>query len=116
MLRLLADEDFNGRIVRGVRRMLPALELVQIQEVGLSSASDPEILEFAANSQRLLLTHDASTMPAHAHDRVAAGQPMPGLIVCPQRLSIGRAITDVSLLAVCSHENEWEGNVIYLPL
>jgi hypothetical protein len=41
---------------------------------------------------------------------------MPGIIEAGQDLPIGRVIDDVLLLANCSFEGEWEGQVIYLPL
>jgi hypothetical protein len=116
MLRFMVDEDFNDRVVRGVYRLLPALELVRIQELGMVSAGDREILEAAAQTGRLLLTHDAKTMPAYAYERVKAGQTMPGLVVCPQHLAIGAAIADIVLLAECSEDDEWDGKVVYLPI
>jgi Domain of unknown function (DUF5615) len=116
MLRLLVDEDFNGRIVRGVLRRLPELDLVQVREIGMMSTSDPDLLAQAAVEDRVLLTHDAKTMPAHAYDRVRAGLPMPGLVVCPQQLAIGAAIADVALLVECSEPGEWESKVVYLPM
>jgi hypothetical protein len=116
MLRLLSDEDFNGHILRGVLRLLPALDLVRAIDMGLSSMLDPSVLEFAATEGRVLLTHDATTMPAFAYERVNARQPMPGIIVCPQHLGIGEAIRDIALLAELSDDDEWEHQVIYLPL
>ncbi len=35
MIRFLADEDFDNRIVRGRQRRLPALDLVLIAEYSL---------------------------------------------------------------------------------
>lgn len=116
MLRLMTDEDFNGHVVRGVFRMLPELDLVRVQDIGLLSASDPEVLAVAADDGRMLLTHDARTMPVHAYDRVRAGEPMPGVIVCPQSMSIGDTVEDVTLLAECSETGEWKNKVVYLPL
>ena len=116
MLRLAADEDFNGRIVRGVLRRLPQLDLLPVHEAGLSGADDREVLEFTAREGRILLTHDASTMPRQAYERVAGGQPLPGVVVCGQHVPIRQAIDDIVLLAECSDENEWDGQVIYLPL
>lgn len=116
MLRLMTDEDFNAHIVRGVLRLLPNLDLVRTQDAGLLSASDSLILEAAATDGRILLTHDAKTMPTHAYDRVRAGKPMPGVIVCPQSLDIGRAVEELSLLGEYSEDGEWENKVVYLPL
>jgi hypothetical protein len=38
MLRLLADESFNGDIVRGLFLRQPDLDLVRVQDVGLEGA------------------------------------------------------------------------------
>jgi len=48
MLRLAADENFNNDIVRGLLRRKPDLDIVRVQDVGLSGADDPTILEWAA--------------------------------------------------------------------
>ncbi len=62
MLRLAADENFNNDIVRGLLRRQPALNIVRIQDVGLSGADDSTVLEWAAQERRVLLTHDVSTI------------------------------------------------------
>ncbi len=116
MIRLAADEDFNNNIVRGLLRRKPDLDIVRIQDVGLSGADDPAVLEWCAREGRVLLTHDVSTMTRHAYARVDAGQSMPGVFEVHQTLSIGRVIEDILLLAECSLEGEWEGQVRYLPL
>jgi hypothetical protein len=116
VLLLAADENFNGNIVRGLFRRQPALDLVRLQEVGLSGAEDPEVLAWAAREGRVLLTHDVSTMTRYAYERVQAGQPMPGVFEISRALPIGRAIEEILLLAECSLEEEWEGQVRYLPL
>lgn len=77
---------------------------------------DAVVLNWAATEGRILLTHDAQTMPVHAYDRVQIMLPMPGIFVVPQGEAIGRIIEDLILLAECSMESEWEGQVYYLPL
>ena len=77
MLRLAADENFNNDIVRGLLRREPGLDIVRIQDVGLSGADDPTVLEWAAQEGRVLLTHDVTTITRHAYERVKAGQSMP---------------------------------------
>jgi hypothetical protein len=74
MLLLAADENFNNDIVRGLLRRKPDLDIVRIQDVGLSGADDPTILEWAAQDGRVLLTHDASTITHYAYERVRAGK------------------------------------------
>jgi len=38
--KLLADENFDGDIVRGLRRRRPDLDLVRVQAVGLAEMPD----------------------------------------------------------------------------
>ena len=49
MLLLASDENFNNDIVRGLLRRNPGLDIARIQDVGLSGADDPTILEWAAS-------------------------------------------------------------------
>ncbi len=48
MLRFALDEDFDNRIVRGLLRLLPTLDIVRAQDAGLIGKLDPVILEWAA--------------------------------------------------------------------
>jgi hypothetical protein len=116
MLQLATDENFNGDIVRGLLFRLPDLNLVRVQDIGLEGAIDPMVLAWAAQNQRIVVTHDRATLPAFAFERVVAGEPMPGVFVINDRLPVGRAIEELVLLITCSESSEWEGKVLYLPL
>ena len=116
MLKFLADQNFNHNIVRGLLRRNPAIDIVSAAEAGLSRMTDPQLLEWAAHEQRVLLTHDVSTMTKYVYDRLEAGQAMPGLIEVSFFLNIGQVIEDLLLLAECSFDGEYEGQIIYLPL
>lgn len=115
MLRLAADENFNGDIVRGLLRRNPQVDIVRLQDAGLSGADDPSVLQWAADHGRALITHDISTLAKCALDRVAAGQPMPGVFEVRSVAPIGQTIDDLILLVECSIEGEWEGQIRFLP-
>lgn len=116
MLRLLADENFNGDIVRGLLLRRPDLDLVRVQDVGLRNAEDPDILAWAADNNRIVLTHDRATMADFAYERVVAGEPMPGVFVINDRFPIGAAIHEIVLMIECSEQSEWSGRVAHIPL
>lgn len=116
MLRLLSDENFNEDIVRGLLLRRPDLDLMRVQDVGLEKADDPTILVWAAENNRILLTHDRATMPDFAYSRVVAGEPMPGIFVVHDRMAVRQAIEELWLIEVCSDQAEWAGLVVYLPL
>src|SRR4051812_46250749 len=107
MVRLLADENFNGRIVKGLLRRCPTCDLVRAQDVGLRTETDPVVLEWAAAQNRLLLTHDMKTIPLFAMDRVIAGQPMPGVLIVDDLAGIGEVIDDLQLVIECTSDEEW---------
>lgn len=116
MLLLAADENFDNDILRGLLRRRPELDIVRVQDVGLSGASDSMILEWAAQQQRLLLTHDVATITHYAYQRLDAELPMPGVIEVSPALPIGQVIEDILLLVEFTLEGEWDGRIIYLPL
>lgn len=116
MLRLLADQNFNGRILRGLRRRGAILDLVRTLDVGLASLVDPEVLEWAAKEDRIVVSHDVNTLPAFAYDRVRAGQSMPGVFIIPASMAIGQAVDELEFAAEAVAVEECKDQVIYFPL
>jgi hypothetical protein len=116
MVKFLADENFNNQIVRGVLRQNPGVDIVRVQDVELSGADDPTVLAWAAEEGRIALTHDVATMITFAYQRIQAELSMPGLFEVSRRVPVGLAIEEIILIAECSLEGEWEGQVRFLPL
>ena len=116
MIRFLTDENFKSAILAGVRRRLPDLDIVRVQDCGLRSYRDPLILEFAATENRVVLSHDVRTMDTHATARLRANKPMSGLALIHQSLPIGVAIEEIVMIAECSRDDEWHSRIEYLPL
>jgi predicted nuclease of predicted toxin-antitoxin system len=116
MLRLASDADVHGDIVRGLRRCLPEIDLIRVQDALPEGTPDPEVLAWAAAEKRVLITNDRNTMVSFAYQRVAAGEPMPGLIATTNDQAIGPAIDDIALIAEYMAEEEIRDlAVIYLP-
>lgn len=40
MIRLAADEDFDNDILRGLRRRVPHVDILRVQDAGLSGPKD----------------------------------------------------------------------------
>jgi len=116
MVHLLSDENFNGDIVRGLFLRQPNIDLLRVQDVGLEETEDPDILAWAAVNNRIIVTHDRTTMPDFAYARVATGQPMPGVFVIDDHMAIRQAIEEILLIENGSEQAEWNGLVVYLPL
>jgi predicted nuclease of predicted toxin-antitoxin system len=116
MLRLVSDENFSGRIVRGLTARVAGLDLVRVQDAGLMQTPDPQVLAWAAAEGRVVLTHDRRTMPPFAYDRVRAGEPMPGVVVVSHLIPVGQAIDELELLLTCTSADELRDRVEYIPL
>ncbi len=116
MIRLLADQDFDERILRGLLLRNREVDIVRVRDIGLSEADDGEVLAHAASSGRVVLTHDVNTLIGLAYQRVRLGEPVAGVILVPQSLPVGIAIEDLLLTIECTSQEEWEGYVQYLPL
>lgn len=115
-VRFLADENFNRGVLVGVRRRVEGIDIVRVQDVGLRTAEDPTVLQWAADEGRALVTHDIATIPDFAHERVAAGLPMPGVFIVRSSLSMAVAIDELAMIAEASDASDWDRKVVYLPL
>jgi Domain of unknown function (DUF5615) len=116
MLKLLADENFDNNIVRGLLRRNPNIDIIRVQDVGLSGKDDPTILSWAAQENRVLLTHDVATITHYAYERLAQSQPMAGVIEVSLDIPIGRVIEDIMMILECSLDGELAGQIQYIPL
>lgn len=116
MLRLASDADVHGELIRGLRRHMPGIDLVRVQDALPEGTADLDVLVWAAAENRVLITNDRNTMVGFAYQRVAAGEPMPGLIVTTNDQSIGSAIGDILLIAEYMPEDRiGEQVVVFLP-
>lgn len=116
MLRILVDENFNHRTLRGVERLIPDLDYIIVQESDLERSSDPALLAWAADHQRVILTHDINTVTNYANERLRSGEPMAGVIVVPEDMAIGTAVEELAILIACSEPEEIENQVKYIPI
>jgi len=116
MIKILFDQNFNGRILRGLKVRIPELDCVATYEIGIGSYTDPKLLTWAANENRVILTHDAKTFPIFAYEKMAKGEKMSGVIVVSDQMPIGQAIDELELIILGRFENEWINNVTRIPL
>jgi predicted nuclease of predicted toxin-antitoxin system len=97
-------------------RRNPFVDVVRVQDAGLTGAEDRTVLEWAARHDRVLLTHDVQTLIGFAWEFVRLGKPMAGVIVLGRNVRVSQAVEELLLIAECSESDEWAGVVAYLPL
>ena len=84
-------------------------------EIGMSEATDDQLLRWAAQEGRIIVTHDRKTMPMHAAYLMAVGKNIAGVFVIPRRLPLRQAIEELELMITWSGNEEWVNVIRYLP-
>ena len=115
-MKFLTDEHIPPALARGLKRLLPEVDVLELRHTELLGAEDPEVLSFAADEGRILITRDVSTIPDFAYERVADDQVMPGVFIWRRKASLGAVLEDLVLIVEASGAKEWSSQVIYLPL
>lgn len=70
-MKWLADENFDNDILRGIQRRLTSFDVVRAQDVTeISGLDDSAVLAWATTNNRVVLTHDLSTMIGAMQEQV----------------------------------------------
>ena len=112
-VRFLADADLNKAIVSGVLRREPSLDFLTSQAAGLRRMTDPEVLALASEQQRVLVSHDVGTMPAHFRAFQNSRKHCAGVFLVPQSLDVRTAIDELLLIWLSSEASEWEDKLLW---
>ena len=115
-MRFLADENFNNRILDGLHRIIPDIDILRAQDTEIYQSPDTVVLQWAAKENRIILTRDVQTMIGYAYDRVKANLPMPGLIEVTKDCPIGQAIDELSIMIGAGKPENFDQQVIYIPI
>ena len=114
-IRFQADADLDGRILRGLRRAAPEIDIRTASDSGLAGLQDPDVLRISADSGRILVSQDRRTMPAH-FDRYVAAAHSPGVILLREAIPIAVAIDELTLIWSASDAQEWTDRLAWIPL
>jgi hypothetical protein len=108
------DESVEGQMVRGLRRR--GIGVRTVQEDGWGARLDPEVLDRAGELGRVAVSRDEDFL-REAVRRQRSGETFVGVIYAhKQRVSLGRCIEDLELLAQAGFPADFSGRIYYLPL
>jgi hypothetical protein len=79
-------------------------------------ADDPQVLEWATQENRIVLSHDVNTITKYGHERLNNGLPLSGVILIPSDAPIGKIIENIVLVHGATEADEWRNLVSYLNL
>ncbi len=113
-IRYQADNDLRKAIVRGAVRRDPRLDFRSAQAARLDGVPDHEVLAMAAETGRVLVSHDFQTMPGHFRE-FTRRRHSPGVFLIRQDLPVGQAVDSLLLIWEASELDEWANRICLLP-
>src|SRR5258707_364753 len=114
MLSFYMDHNVHSAIIQGLR--LRQINCLTTFEDGLARSKDPAILHRANQHGRVLFTQDRDFLEI-ANEWIDAGRQFNGIVYASQlRVTIGRAISDLQLIAEMMTPVEMLNRVIHLPI
>lgn len=114
-VRFLADANFNQKIVAGLLLREPSLDFALPQEMIPERMKDPDILDLAYLSSRIIVSHDVTTMPRW-FDQCVEERSCAGLILVPDTVPVRDAIEDLLLIWHLTEAEEWRNRLEWRPL
>jgi hypothetical protein len=113
-IKLFMDQHIPGPITAGLR--LRGIDVLTAFEDGSHRLEDPDLLDRATELGRVLFTEDDDLLVI-AHERQISRIDFAGLIYThQQRITIGKAIEDLELLAKCADPEDFLNEVQFIPL
>src|SRR5438132_10153532 len=98
-LRYVLDEHLRGPLWRAIQwhnsrgqYPLDAVRVGDPTDLPLG-AEDPDILLWCEREQRILVTHDPDTMPAHFRGHLNAGHHAPGVFMIRPRATLPQIVS-----------------------
>jgi hypothetical protein len=114
-IRFQADADLNQKIILATLRHEPVLDFQTATEARLWGLPDPEVLAIAAQTKRILVSHDGKTLPYHFADFVQHTE-SPGVFVLPQHVPVAAAAEELFLIWLTTAPDEWTNQICWLPI
>ena len=107
-IRYLVDEHVAKAVATGLRKR--GIDVVTLVDAGLLGAEDKDLLTFAEEEDRVMVTQDRDFLRLAAE---AEGD-HPGVAYAPQGRSMGELVRLLDLLTQVSDAGEMRGRVEYI--
>ena len=114
-IRFQADADLNQLLVSAVLRREPKINFQTAFQAKLANLDDPQVLQFAAVEQRILVTHDRRTMPYHFAKFIKESTSS-GVIIVSQQISVYQFVEDIILIWSATEMDDWINRIAALPI
>src|SRR3989344_4719526 len=108
-MKFLADENIDLSVVNGIKGI--GIDIDSIDLLGKKGLDDKDILNFAKESNMVIITRDSDFLSLHSQ-----GISHKGIIFIPTQLSIGEIVKEVEKVSLLFELADLENTVIFIPL
>ena len=117
-MKFLLDENLPSLYRAQLARLAPEITVWMIGDPGTPSRGtlDPEILEWCEHSGFILVTNNRASMPVHLQGHIARGKHMPGILVFRPKAAIKTILEDLMLIAELAALDEFQDQIVHIPL
>lgn len=122
MLRFLLDENTHGGLAEAFRRRkrlstLPAVDVIRVGDADGPPAGiqDPELLIWAEEHDRIVVSNDKRTLPGHLQNHLASGRHSPGILFVKPGTGIAQLIDELVLISEACTPDEFRDRYQFIP-
>jgi hypothetical protein len=91
------------------------IDFLSAHEARLEGVPDPNVLAFATQENRILVTSDLRTMPRHFGDLLEANGQCAGVFLVKQRAPLADVIEALVMVWAASAADEWKNRIVEIP-
>ena len=115
MLRLLADSSLNHHLLTACRRRSQSIDFLSATKARIEGLSHIDLLHYAAEEDRILVTHDIHILPIQFASYLASGAFSPGVFLIHQQTPIADATSWLELASLAADHTDWQDQILEIP-
>jgi hypothetical protein len=115
MLRLLADTSLNHHLLTACRRRSKDIQFLSAAKARIEGLSHSDLLHYAADEDRILVTHDIHMLPGHFKAYLASGAVSPGVFLLHPQTPIADVAAWLELASLASDQTDWKDQILEIP-
>ncbi len=115
MLRLLADSNLNHHLLTACRRRAKTIDFLSATKARIEKLSHTDLLKYAAEEDRILVTHDIDILPAKFTNYLGSGALSPGVFLLHPQTPIADATSWLELASFAADHTDWQDQILEIP-
>ena len=114
----LVDENATPALANQLRRRQPNMNVLTIGDdtAPPKGTLDPNILLWLEEHDYSLVTRNRKSMPSHLQEHVTQGHHIPGIFILRPKASLGEVLDDLLLIWEVATPDEYQDQLVYIPL